>query len=431
MVSFDPRTAVTDPDAWEALDQWTDVPAVDDLPDELIVFSAHPDDETLGVGGLLARAGAAGTPVRLVVAAACDPERLDELDAALSALGLSIPDPALTCDDTAPSVVALGLPDGALKHHASELRAAIADALDAPSGAQDRLVLAPWTGDRHGDHRTLGREVVAAARERGLRVMLYPVWLWQWGTPADVPWRRVREVVLTPEERIRKRAALARFSSQLRTPATPDGVLEPGFVARAADGREAVIEPPEPAEQHFERMHRELGDPWSVRSRWYERRRRAVLTASLPRERYGRAIELGCSIGETTAVLADRCDELVAVDGSASAVEAAAARLRDHANVVVERMRIPHEWPAVPGGADLVVVSELAYYLAEDDWDAVIDRILGSLNPGGEVLLCHWTGDSDDFAQPGEAAHARFRERSELRAAVVHRDEEFVLEVLR
>lgn len=423
-MSFDPRTAVTSPDAWEALDVWSDVPAFDHRPDELIVFSAHPDDETLGVGGLLARAAADGIPVRVVVAAACDPGRMDELDTALASLGLP----------TAPAAtpLALGLPDGALKRHADDLRTAIAEILDTPSDAGNRLVLAPWTGDRHGDHRTLGREVVAAARERGLRVLLYPVWLWQWGTPADVPWRRVREVVLDAGERSNKRTALAAFASQLRTSHNPDGVLEPGFVERAADGREVVIEPPEPADQHFERMHHERDDPWRVRTRWYERRRRAVLAASLPRERYVHAVELGCSIGETTSVLADRCDELIAVDGSASAVEAAAERLRDRPNVVVERMRVPQEWP-VPADhdTDLVIVSELAYYLAEDEWDAVIDHIVGSLAEGGEVLLCHWTGDSDDFAQSGEAAHARFRERSGLRPVVVHRDEEFVLEVLR
>jgi len=260
-VSFDPRTTVTAPEAWEALDEWSGVPAFDEQPDELIVFSAHPDDETLGVGGLLARAAGAGIPARVVVAAACDDGRLDELDAALASLGLPT-------TPAAQPVVPLGLPDGALKHHTADLRAAIAEILDAPSEARNRLVLAPWTGDRHGDHRTLGREVVAAARERGLRILLYPVWLWQWGTPADVPWRRVREVVLDAGERTSKRAALAAFASQLRTSQNPEGVLEPGFVARAADGREVVIEPPEPADQHFERMHHERDDPWRVRTRW-------------------------------------------------------------------------------------------------------------------------------------------------------------------
>jgi LmbE family N-acetylglucosaminyl deacetylase len=420
VVSFDPQQAVTAPAVWEALGEWEAVPAFDAIPDELVVFSAHPDDETLGAGGLIARAAAKGARVQIVVATADRPGRLAELDAALDALGLPA-DPG--------RVRSLGLPDGALKHHAPELRAAIADVLDArpADGRGSRLVLAPWTGDRHGDHRTLGREVATAACDRGEHTLLYPVWLWQWGTPADVPWRRVRVLPLSDGDRARKRTALARFASQLRAEGNPDGVLEPGFVERAAVGREVLIEPPPAADEHFERMHRERDDPWRVRTRWYERRRRAVLAASLPRERYARGIELGCSVGETTAVLAGRCDELIAVDGSAAAVETAAERLRDLPHVTVERMRIPDDWP--PGAADLVVVSELAYYLPEDGWDAVIDRILGSLRPGGEVVLCHWTGDADDFAQSGASAHERFRARSGLSPVVLHRDAEFVLEV--
>lgn len=422
MVSFDPAVAVTPPDEWERLAQWEQVPAVGELPDELVVFSAHPDDETLGVGGLLARAATQGRAVRVVVATADDPARLAELDAALDVLGIRAP------EDGAPRVSTLGLPDGALKHHTGALRAGI-DAALAASRPGTRLVVAPWTGDRHGDHRTLGREVTAAARDRGESVLHYPVWLWQWGTPADMPWSRLREVVLSPADRERKREALRRFASQLRTAGNPAGVLEAGFVERAAAGREVLIEPPPPLDEHFDRLHREAEDPWHVRTRWYERRRRQVLAASLPRERYAQGLELGCSVGETTAVLADRCDALLAVDGSAAAVETAGRRLRDAPQVTVEQLRLPEQWPDV--SADLIVVSEIAYYFDPETWDAVIDRIRTSLRPDGEVLLCHWTGEADDFAQSGATAHERFRTRTGMRPVIGHHDEAFALEVFR
>lgn len=455
MVSFDPLTAVTAPGDWEDRPEWEAVPPLDldALPPRLVVFSAHPDDETLGAGGLLALAADRGLDITVVVATSDDPARLDELAEALAVLGL--PDAR---------VVPLHLPDGALKHHADALHTAIARLLDAAPGA--RLLVAPWPGDRHGDHRTLGREVARAAEERGETVLSYPVWLWQWGRPDDVPWSRLRVVDLTPGQRRRKREALRSFTSQLRSPANTGGVLAEGFVQHAAEGREALIvseraarderaerferaerdqfagpadrtEPADRAQaadpagrfEHFERLHRESDDPWSVRSRWYERRKRALIAAVLPRERYGRAFEVGCSVGELTAALAERCEALLAIDASAAAVETAARRVASFPQAVVQRARVPGDWPEGP--FDLVVVSEVAYYLAADEWQDAVDRCVASLAPGGEVVLCHWTGHADDFAQSGVEAHRVFRERSGLPVVVEHRDEGFLLEVLR
>ncbi|WP_336493121.1 SAM-dependent methyltransferase, partial [Methylobacterium nigriterrae] len=62
---------------------------------------------------------------------------------------------------------------------------------------------------------------------------------------------------------------------------------------------------------HFDELHTRSDDPWSVRTRWYERRKRAITMASLPRKRFTRALEIGCSIGELSAELADRCDRLL------------------------------------------------------------------------------------------------------------------------
>ncbi|KAG0772942.1 hypothetical protein G6F22_015306 [Rhizopus arrhizus] len=42
---------------------------------------------------------------------------------------------------------------------------------------------------------------------------------------------------------------------------------------------------------HFERLYRKDDDPWRVATAWYERRKRAVLLATLARERYGHIFE--------------------------------------------------------------------------------------------------------------------------------------------
>ena len=421
MVAFDALRTVTAAAEWEAQDAWQTVESLDqrdlDDLDELVVFSAHPDDETIALGGLLALAADRGVRLRVVIATGDDDGWADELRDALTRLGV------------AASPRFLGLPDGALKHDAERLRADVDAVLGASTGR--RWVLAPWPGDRHGDHRTLGREVAAATTATGDTVLFYPVWLWQWGEPEDMPWERIVDLPIADAQRSRKAQALDAFGSQHWSDDNPGGVLTPQFLDRARDGREVLIRPehraPDRLAEHFEALHRGSDDPWAVRSRWYERRKRAVTVASLPAERYGSILELGASVGELTAELAERADTVLAVDGSSAAVDTARARLFDRAGVTVTRMRVPGAWPS--GSFDLVVISELAYYLADDEWRALIQRCVGSLSQDGEVLLCHWLGAADDFAQSGEQAHETFRRASGLTASVVHRDAEFLLEV--
>lgn len=418
MVRFDPLVTVTPHEEWEEEARRRDVPrrSAEWLAgfEAVTVLAAHPDDETLGAGGVIASCAEAGIPVSVVVATVAEPTRAAELVAALDRLGVT----------TEP--VFLGLTDGRLKHEADALRRALEQIL--PADALRRLVLAPWPGDRHGDHRTLGREAAGVCAATGDTLRYYPIWLWQWGTPDDLPWSRATEVDLSAEARGRKRAALAAFPSQLHSPANPSGVLAAGLVERASGGPEVLIEPQaDPLGEHFERLHRASADPWSVRTRWYERRKRALTLAALPAERYGRALELGCSNGELSAGLAERCDSVLGLDASEAAVELASRRTAELPAVSIERMRVPGEWPS--GTFDLVVVSELAYYLAADQWAATIERIVASLAPGGAVLLCHWSGAADDFAQTGAEAHDRFAAQSGLRRLVGHVDEAFLLEV--
>lgn len=417
MVTFDPHATRLSATEWAARPEWASVErrTADRVErfGELVVFAAHPDDETLGVGGLLAAAAQSRVPTRVVVATG-DAARQRELEDALTALGLP------------GSATFLDLTDGALKHETDALHEAVETTLASPASGE-RLILAPWPGDRHGDHRTLGREVAAVAAERGENVAFYPIWLWQWGEASDVPWERLIEVELPPYARARKRTAIHSFASQLHGPSRPEGVLSEQFVERAGNGPEVLIRPEDSLVRHFERLHEDDADPWATRTRWYERRKRALLVAALPRERYESAFELGCSSGEVSAALAERCDAVLSVDAATAAVSRARERTAGLPGVTVQQARVPDAWPA--GRFDLIVVSELAYYLAADQWLATIERCRDSLAPGGHVLLCHWTGAADDFAQSGAEAHAAFWRHSGLAPVVELRDESFLLEV--
>ena len=179
---------------------------------------------------------------------------------------------------------------------------------------------------------------------------------------------------------------------------------------------------------YFAAMYAGAEDPWGFRSRWYEQRKREVTLAALTRPRYRRAFEPGCSIGVLTAALADRCDEVLAADVDECAVSTARSELARHGHVRVERLSVPQEWP--DGMFDLVVISEVAYYLASTELEQLLDCAVGSLAPRGTLLACHWRHPVPDYPATGDDVHQRLLARPELSQAVSHVEEDFRLDLL-
>jgi SAM-dependent methyltransferase len=178
---------------------------------------------------------------------------------------------------------------------------------------------------------------------------------------------------------------------------------------------------------YFDSLYESSDDPWGFRSRWYERRKRLLTLAALPRERFNRAFEPGCANGELTAMLAGRCDDLLAADLNETAVRLASERLATLPHVRIERRGVPHEWPA--GEFDLIVVSELGYYLNLRDLDWLGERIAASLTPDGVLLACHWRRPFDAAQQSAANVHARFETRCGLTQLVRYEDPDLLLDV--
>jgi SAM-dependent methyltransferase len=178
----------------------------------------------------------------------------------------------------------------------------------------------------------------------------------------------------------------------------------------------------------FAALYADGADPWSVDS-WYERRKRAVVMASLPREGYGVAFEPGCGIGELTVALAGRCAAVSASDPVPDAVRRARARTADLAGVRVDRAALPDAVPDDP--IDLAVFSEILYYLDDATVGATLDRTLAALRPGGDLVAVHWRGWPPEAPRDATATHRMLRDRPELSPLVEHTDADFVLLVLR
>ncbi len=139
--------------------------------------------------------------------------------------------------------------------------------------------------------------------------------------------------------------------------------------------------------RYFERIHRS-DDPFGYRTRWYEQRKRMLLLGVLPQQRFDTAWEIGCSNGELTSALADRCNQLLATDVSLAAVALARARTSALAHVHVRKASHPEAWAA--GEFDLIVLSEVGYYFDAKDMRTVAVRIAASRTSQGVVVACHW-----------------------------------------
>ena len=389
----------------------------------LIVVAAHPDDETLGAGGLLRTAARDGREVTVLIATdgeAADPTRpgagiarRQETAAALAHLAPRA------------GIRFLGLPDGGLRERTEELDALLTDEFRRHDPA-DTTVAVTWWEDGHRDHRVLGEAVRRTAS--GMRVLGYPVWYWHWGDPDAPhagPWVRLD---LDDDARRAKRAAIGAYASQ-HDPDRGEPVLHAGMLAHfdrahelfvdAGTARGAASVP----QEWFERFFRERADPWGFDSRWYEERKRALVLAALPRRRYARGVELGCATGALTAALAERCDELVGVDASAEAL----GRARDRApEVTFEQRVLPGDWPT--GTWDLIVFSEVGYFLSAADMDEAARRMADALRPGGTLLACHWRHTDAKATLDADAVH-RALARTGLRRRVHHVEDDVLLDV--
>jgi SAM-dependent methyltransferase len=157
----------------------------------------------------------------------------------------------------------------------------------------------------------------------------------------------------------------------------------------------------------FERLFRASADPWDYRRSPFEAYKRRVLLRACGARCRGRGLELACANGETTLRLVDRCLRLTAVDASPTAIAAAVRRIGHEPSLTLAVRRLPEEMPRGP--FDLIVVSELVYYMTPNALRRLIPMIERALAPGGRVVVLHHLRRFDDAAQLPALAQAAVR----------------------
>ncbi|KTC25803.1 methyltransferase [Pseudomonas marginalis ICMP 9505] len=181
------------------------------------------------------------------------------------------------------------------------------------------------------------------------------------------------------------------------------------------------------ATPYFDQLFAGNDDPWAFRQRWYEQRKRALTLAALTRPHYASIFEPGCANGELSAQLAPRCDRLVCCDTASAAVALAKTRLAGFSHAQVEQSRLPEQWPA--GSFELIVLSELCYYLDAKDLHGLIDRALAALTDNGQLLACHWRPTIEGCPQTAEQVHALLQQRLGIPPVVQHHESDFLLDL--
>jgi LmbE family N-acetylglucosaminyl deacetylase len=197
----------------------------------VVVVAPHPDDETLGLGGLLSmleKRGCAIALIALTEGEAYDPSASSDLRAQLAVdRGRERQNALRALELSEVRVVRLGLPDGQL-----DRTPGIAALLSPLVRGADQC-FAPFRRDGHPDHDAAGEAAVEACEAAGVRLAEYPIWAWNWARPNsdDLPWSRARRVVLTPEAQKAKSRAVKEYRSQIE-PRSDSARAEPIVPAR-------------------------------------------------------------------------------------------------------------------------------------------------------------------------------------------------------
>lgn len=161
---------------------------------------------------------------------------------------------------------------------------------------------------------------------------------------------------------------------------------------------------------YFDALYDANADPWGFATSLYEAGKYAATMQALSRQRYQAGLEVGCSIGVLTAAMAARCDTLLAIDVAEAALDQARARNADNPHVRFDRCLFPAELPSdLPAeGFDLILLSELLYYLDAGALEDAARCTIALAQPGADIVLVHWLGPTPDYPLTGDEAADMF-----------------------
>jgi LmbE family N-acetylglucosaminyl deacetylase len=389
-----------------------------------IVLAPHPDDESLGCGGLIAMLRASGKNVIIIFITSGSASHLQstthpphklatlresEAKAACLVLGIQ-PE----------NVFFLKAQDGGLQKLTSTKIDELVEHIAAISLKKNmKSILFPWRRDPHPDHivtNTIGRKLVKT-HNNNLISLEYPIWLWKNGLFEDWPMQEeVKYVRLDIRDYTSvKNEAIEKHKSQLGYIIKDDHngfVLTENLLKPFRGNYEYFFTENDRQldsldKSYFENLYNNSSDPWNFKNSSYEFEKYKTSILALNGKKFRKGLEIGCSIGVQTKLLAERCDTLLAIDISDKAIKEAKLTCKENDNIDFKVLDISKDFPR--GKYDLITLCEVGYYLDKNALLSVLQNIDKALLMYGRLLVVHWIGFVPEYPLSGDDVHSSLK----------------------
>lgn len=183
--------------------------------------------------------------------------------------------------------------------------------------------------------------------------------------------------------------------------------------------------------KYFDDVYAANEDPWNFETSEYERAKYQATLSALTKDKYESVFEIGCSVGVLTKMLTQKSASILAIDIAEKPLEIARKRLAGNNAVDFRKMSVPAEFPQQT--FDLIVLSEVGYYLSTEDLQILQQKLFSHLDNQGQLLLVHWTPEVHDYPLTGDQVHESFflfaHEKSRMTNLFSKREDKYRLDL--
>ncbi|TQI71416.1 LmbE family N-acetylglucosaminyl deacetylase [Gramella sp. Hel_I_59] len=409
---------------------------------KVIIVAPHPDDESLGCGGLIAHLATQNAEVSVLFLTNGDASHPNSSKFPQNKLGKLRKSEAINACKILgvkeKNLIFLNASDGKLAEKFKNDDSVVNELKELFQQKEPDTIFAPWRRDHHIDHIAAYNLINKAAESLESTIVEYPIWLWKKGESADWP---AEDEVLTFRLKIDsvkeiKKAAIQAHISQTTNliDDDPEGfILTEDLMQPFIGNYEYFFFPakykPAVNETYFANLYADNEDPWDFETSSYEQEKYRKTIASVLGKSFENALEIGCSNGVFTKLLAPKCKNLLAVDLSQESLKSAIKRCASFSQCKFMQWDVSNGLPG--SNYDAIFFSEVGYYFDLNRLGKLFKDITDSLQSGGILVMVHWTAYVRSYPLTGQQVHDHFRKNYIDRFKLLNseRAELYILEV--